>query len=142
MLEKTLREIVETLFFPPDNKHWWRRERRMEDWTDSKIQILVAMILDLLMEVEALRAALLATDAGATGKDSAYGRVYRSTAYLTHNSCGTSAGLEKLLALFYPDKVQANRRTWRESLMLRRIGFSEADIGTYKEEAEQAETFT
>jgi len=31
---------------------------------------------------------------------------------------------------------------WRESLMLRRIGFSEAEIATYKQEAEEAETFT
>ena len=65
-----------------------------------------------------MSAALLATNAEAMGKDSAYGRAYRGAALLIHNSCGPSTGLG--------------------SLMLRRIGFSEVEIASYKAEAELA----
>jgi hypothetical protein len=110
--------------------------------------VLVAIVFDLLMEVEALRKAVLASKLGVGGKASAYGRAYEETAYLTHNACGPSSGLEKLLALFYPRVAEEDgqswqgRRTWRECLLLRRLGFSDEQVRAYKEAAEQAETFT
>jgi hypothetical protein len=115
---------------------------------DPRTEALVAVVLDLLMEVEALRAAVVTVSGEASGKDSAYGRAYRSTAYLTHNASGPSSGLDKLLALFYPAEAETDsggstgRRAWRERLMLHRLGFSEEEIREYKDEAEQAETFT
>jgi hypothetical protein len=107
-------------------------------------------VLDLLMEVEALRAVHLASNGGAPSKDSAYGSAYRDTAYLTHNARGPSSGLDKLLSLFYPTESEKERgtprpghqRTWRECLILRRLGFSEEQLRAYKNDAEQAETLT
>lgn len=139
MLDKTQREIVQALFMPANTKG---------AEGDPRIEVLVAMVFDLLMEVEALRKVVSASKLGVGGKDSAYGRAYRETAYLTHNACGLSSGLEKLLALFYPRQAEEEgpswreRRTWRECLLLRRLGFSDEEVRTYKEAAEQAETFT
>jgi hypothetical protein len=112
---------------------------------DPRTEALVAVVLDLLMEVEALRAVLLASDDGGRNR-AAYRRAYQETAYLTHNACGPSSGIDKLLALFYPERVEEKRghevRTWRECVMLRRLGFSEEEITRYKEAARQAEMFT
>ena len=139
MLDKTRLEIVRAFFMPSDQKGVA---------ADPRTEVLVALVFDLLLEVEALRAALLSSDAGTAGKASAYARAYQDTAYLTHNACGPSSGLEKLLALYYPqaaesdDQTWGERRTWRECLFLRRLGFSEEEIRAYKEAAAHAETFT
>jgi hypothetical protein len=86
----------------------------------ARLGTLVTLVLDLLMEVEALREALLRLEAGTRATDrrdgcelacrgpiqscgeSSYGRAYLYTAYLTHNNGGPSGGLDKLLAKFYP----------------------------------------
>ena len=139
MLDKTQHEILQALFMPGSTKG---------AESDPRIEVLVAMVFDLLLEVEALRKVVSASNLGVGGKDSDYGRAYEATAYLTHNACGPSSGLEKLLALFYPRVVDEEgasgrgRRTWRECLLLRRLGFSDEDVRAYKEGAEQAETFT
>src|SRR5262249_11571828 len=67
---------------------------------ESQVVALRELVIALLMEVEALRAANLAAakSAGAALKDSDYARAYMETALLTHNSAGPSSGLEKLLA--------------------------------------------
>ncbi len=139
MLDKTQHEILQALLMPASNKG---------AEGDPRMEVLVAMVFDLLMEVEALRKVVSASKLGVGGKNSAYGRAYEETAYLTHNACGPSSGLEKLLALFYPrgaeekGKSWRERRTWRECLLLRRLGFSDEEVRAYKEAAEQAETFT
>jgi hypothetical protein len=139
MLDKSLREILQTLFMHDDGK---------EGGSDPRIEVLVAMVFDLLMEVEALRKVVLGSGLGVGGKDSAYGRAYAETAYLTHNALGPSSGLEKLLDLFYPEKAEekgptwGERRTWRECLLLRRLGFSDEQVGAYKEAAAEAEAFS
>ena len=139
MLDKTQHEILQALFMPASNK---------AAHADPRIEVLVALVFDLMMEVEALRKVVSASKLGVGGKDSAYGRAYEETAYLTHNACGPSSGLEKLLALFYPrvaeeeDQSWRQRRTWREGLLLQRLGFSDEEVRAYKEAAEQAETFT
>ena len=139
MIDKTQHEIIRTLFLGSGKK---------APAPDPRIDVLVAMVFDLLMEVEALRAAHLASNTGARGTDSGYGRAYRDTAYLTHNSCGPSSGLDKLLALFYPAETEKDsgasgqQRTWRECLMLLRLGFSQEQVRAYRKEAAEAETFT
>jgi len=139
MLDKTQREILQALFMTASTKG---------AEGDPRIEVLVAMVFDLLMEVEALRTVVSASKLGAGGKDSAYSRAYQETAYLTHNACGPSSGLEKLLALFYPSQAEGEgpswreRRTWRECLLMRRLGFSDEEVRAYKVAAEQAETFT
>jgi len=115
MPDNTPHEIMETFFGNPAEK--LRRPVRGTE-NDPRVELLIGLVLDLFLEVEALRATMLSTGAGAAGKDSAYGRAYRDTAYLTHNSCGLSSGEEKLFALFY--HAGGMGRAWRESLMLRR----------------------
>jgi hypothetical protein len=139
MLDKTQREILEALFMPAGAKG---------AEGDPRIEVLVAMVFDLLMEVEALRAVVAASKLGAGGKDSDYGRAYQETAYLTHNACGPSSGLEKLLARFYPPQADEQapswrqRRSWRECLLMRQLGFTDDDVRAYQDSAEQAETLT
>ncbi|HZM16481.1 MAG TPA: hypothetical protein VFE28_10795 [Candidatus Krumholzibacteria bacterium] len=142
MIEMTWSEIVRALFIP-------REKKRKGPDPDPRVDVLVRMVFDLQMEVEALRAAQLASNIGAAGSpDSAYGRAYRDTAYLTHDSSGPSSGLDKLLRLFYPSKASeelgfsGSPRTWRECLMLHRLGFSEGQVRTWKQEAMDAELFT
>jgi hypothetical protein len=139
MIDKTRLEIARTLFAGSGTK---------TSPPDPRVDVLVAMVLDLMMEVEALRAAHLAPDVSACDTEAGYARAYKDTAYLTHNSSGPSSGLDKLLGLFYPAEADTRRsasgeqRTWRECLMLRRLGFSEEQVRVYKEEAARAETFT
>src|ERR1051326_2828159 len=117
--------------------------------TDPRIEMLITITFDLLMEVEALRSAQLEhTEGGPIAKDSAYRQAYRKTALLTHNSAGPSSGVAKLLACFYPTSVEEDgrvplrARSWRECVMLRRLGFSEGEIREYKDQAEDAESLT
>lgn len=139
MLDKTQREIVEALFLTS-------RSKGAED--DPRINILVALVFDLMMEVEALRKVVSTSKLGMGGKDSAYGRAYEKTAYLTHDACGPSSGLDKLLALFYPPSAtnegpnRHEKRTWRECLLMLRLGFSDEEIRAYKKTAEDAEILT
>ena len=133
MFDKTQQEIFKGLVMPSD---------RGGAEANSRIEILATMVFDLLTEVEALRKVVL------EARQPAYGRAYEETVYLTHNSAGPSSGLEKLLALFYPresedgDDGRAEQRTWRECLLLRRLGLSEEEILAYKERAQKAEFFT
>jgi hypothetical protein len=118
-----------------------------------QVNILVSLILDLFMEVEALREALIkidssllepATDETEGGSilnlaKSTYQRAYLDAAYETHNNEGEYGGLDKLLARFYPSSADDLGRTWRECLLLERLGFSPAEIDEYKTEAQVAE---
>jgi hypothetical protein len=139
MIEMTGQEIVQTLF---------KRQESNAGRADPRVEVLVAMVFDLMMEVRALRETLIRSSLGAGGKDSVFGKVYRDTALLTHNSAGISSGLMKLLFEFYTRDAEAGagsageRRIWRECLLLHRLGFSEEEIHRYKEEALEAETFT
>ena len=138
MLDKTYREIITTLFKPSDDAAA----------VDPRTEVLVAIVFDLLVEVEALRSALLASDAGTSSSALIYKRAYRDIAYLTHDAAGPRSGPEKLLARFYPEpsgqerKGEREARVWRECLFLSRIGFTEDEITAYKEEAQEAEAFT
>src|SRR5688500_13223492 len=83
-----------------------------------RVEALTILVFDLLAEVDALR------QTQATG--SAYRDAYRETSVLGHNSSGVSSGWGKLLERFYPREPSADGRVWRESLMMRRLGFTRA----------------
>lgn len=118
-----------------------------------QVNILVSLILDLFMEVEALREALIKIDssplepAGDQTESasilnlakSTYQRAYLDAAFETHNNQGEYGGLDKLLARFYPSSADDLGRTWRECLLLARLGFSSAEIDEYKSVAQAAE---
>jgi hypothetical protein len=100
----------------------------------ERVEALTTLLLDLLNEVEALR------QAQATKSD--YRDAYRASCLLTHNSAGPSSGWEKLIERYYPRQQASDGRVWRESLMMRRLGFTPAEIDAYQREAEEAETYT
>jgi hypothetical protein len=99
-----------------------------------RVEALTTLVLDLLAEVEALRET--------QARQSAYRDAYRQAMLLAHDASGPSSGWEKLLDRYYPRQPSSDGRTWRESLMMRRLGFTPAEIEAYQQEAEQAETNT
>ena len=118
-----------------------------------QVNILVSLILDLFMEVEALREALIKIDSSLLEPTvdqtesgsilnlakSTYQRAYLDAAFEMHNNEGEYGGLDKLLARFYPSSADDLGRTWRECLLLARLGFSSAEIDEYKSVAQAAE---
>jgi hypothetical protein len=130
-----------------------------EDDSARQREVLGRLVLDLLMEVEALRRAVMELSAragpmekgenihdgnrhGLTGPRTVYAEAYIDTAWLIHWSAGPSDGWEKLLAEYYSRATGSKWDEWRECVMLKRLGFSEADIAKYKESARAAETCT
>lgn len=130
---KTYEEIVDHLLRGPGQFG----QSREKGPSEEKIEALTAMVFDLLVEVEALRATALKLESGSQGANSVYGQAYRETAYRSHSSAGPSTGSEKMLGLFYPSKEPC-----RELLMLRRLGFSEEEIHSFQHAALDAETLT
>jgi hypothetical protein len=104
---------------------------------DPQITILVSLILDLFMEVEAMREALIRID-----NQSTYQRAYLDAAVEMHNNEGEYGGLDKLLSRFYPTAADSHGRSWRECLLLERLGFSPIEIAEYKIVAQDAEMLT
>lgn len=106
---------------------------------EERLKMVVEMVLDLLVEVEALRTAVIRL----SGDDaSQYRDAYRDAAFLSHNAAGPSSGREKILRLFYPGSAEPDAWGWRETLLLRRLGMSDADLEKYKKEAKGAELYT
>jgi hypothetical protein len=122
----------------------------------DRVAILSQVVLDLLVEVEALRDALARTRAGGAAQSvhggydfpcrdaeltegkAAYPAAYADTAYVAHNAAGPTSGVEKLLERFYPTSGAEPR----ESIMLRRLGFTDAEIARFLAAAREAEAFT
>jgi hypothetical protein len=126
MRELTTRDLVRDVLagtVPPDAAVMSRR-----------VEALTTLVIDLLAEVEALRQV--------QATQPAYRDAYREANLLTHNAAGPSSGTEKLLDRFYPRQPAPDGRTWRETLMMRRLGFTQGEIDAYQREAEEAETYT
>ena len=145
MMELKHPEIISSLFAKSD--------------FNGRIDVLAALVLDLFMEVEALRRFAVTLDEQRSGRlecprqsghneltlsrdKSAYQIAYVDTAYVTHNNAGPSGGLDKLLTEFYPAAADEMGRAWREALLLERLGFSREEITAYKKAAEEAEMLT
>jgi hypothetical protein len=119
-----------------------------ESTLEERVQLLTELVFELLREVEALRSAQIreSESKGIPPKDSEYGKSYLATSRLTHNSCGPTGGIDKLLALWvgWYEEVPQNRFRCllREVLMLRRLGFTESEIDAYIEETIILSTLT
>lgn len=109
---------------------------------DERNITLISMVSDLLVEVEALREAVIRLSASAGRDPSSYRDAYRETALLSHDSAGPSTGVDKILALFYPDPSEADGRPLREIVMLRRLGMSQAELDAFQKEAKDLEVLT
>ena len=99
-----------------------------------RLKILTMVVLDLMMEVEALREA--------AGSGSVYRDAYRNAALLTHHNAGLSEGWEKVVDRFYPEEEATEGRTWRELLMMRRLGFTPPEIESYQRKALEMEMYS
>ncbi len=114
--------------------------------SDARVRVLTELVLDLVVEVEALRSAFLlaARAKGVAAKQTTYGRAYRDATLLTHDASGVSGGMEKLLARWLGDRTEntLNGHRVRELAMLRRLGYSEDELKQYLEEAESHEART
>jgi hypothetical protein len=110
----------------------------------GKVEVLTQLVLALLMEVEALRQVELEkSNTGQTvPKESIYAKAYYETALLTHNGCGPTSGIHKLLALWMVKRATPNGTPLREALMFERLGFSPEEMSNYSDEAERHEMFT
>jgi hypothetical protein len=100
----------------------------------QRVDAVTTLVFDLLAEVEALRQAQTTQPA--------FRDAYRDALLLTHDSAGPSSGWEKLLDRYYPRQTSGDGRAWRETLMMRRLGLTPAEIEAYQQEAEAAETLT
>lgn len=129
---------------------------------DDRLQVLERIVVDLMMEIESLRAAMLAITTDQTAVPSGdhvlevkaiepdmpctvYGQTYMETAWLSHWCAGPSSGRDKVLELFYGDGYCGQNRydrSWREVQMLGRLGFSNDQLAVYRERALAAETCT
>jgi len=122
-----------------------------ESESGERLATLERIVLDLMMEVETLRATVielsrpqslntdvLDNEAGEVpGPHSLYGVKYLSTALLAHSSAGMTSGQEKVLQLFY-----STRGAHRETLMLLRLGYTPEQIDIFRQNARDAETWT
>jgi hypothetical protein len=128
-----------------ENTGWGMRVALHGGDLEAKVEVMQMLVLDLLREVEALRRTQL-DDAQANGicpKESRYGKIYRDTALLTHNSCGPTDGIAKLLNLWSQDlPATLGGGRLSEVVMLKRLGFSPAEIDRYVQEAEECESYT
>jgi hypothetical protein len=145
-VELTHPELISALFAKPD--------------LSARIEVLAALLMDLFVEMEALREAVMRLEGSTPGAranacfelghsglilacgKTVYQRAYLETTFETHNNGGPSGGLDKLLARFYPPAADETGRAWRECLLLARLGFSPSEIAEYKRAAEEAEMFT
>ena len=112
--------------------------------TEQQIGALKEIVIDLMMEIEALRSAMIeeAKSKGIDPKDSFYGKAYRDTGLLTHCAVGPSSGRDKLLTRFISVKTTANGIQLREALMLLKLGYSPDEIAGYANDAEHGEMLT
>ena len=138
------------------------RVHALDSSANERLQTLERIVLDLMMEIEALRATVIelssrigpthASDdalddgpAGVSGPHTIYGRAYLETAWRSHLSAGPSCGWDKILEQFYGDECHGTAidvEHWRELLMLRRLGYSEAQLTQYVQQAQAAEACT
>lgn len=108
---------------------------------DQRLEDLSFVVSQLLLEVEALRATVIAMEAraGFTGSRSAYAIGYRETFLTSHNSAGARPGAFKVMDGFHArDVPDLYGRPLREVVMLGRLGFTDDEIQEYYRQAAHA----
>lgn len=110
---------------------------------EERIDALVALVKELVREVEALRAVAVARETrdGSTS----YRDHYRETSLLSHNSAGIGGGEEKVLRRFIPinnSELPTAHSPLPEAMMLRRLGLSDDEIEDYVREVKRVSRYT
>lgn len=112
----------------------------------EQVEVLRELVVDLLIEVEALRALHISSPADVVAR---YRHAYEATVLESHNSAGPFSGYERVLWAWYgttPAPETAfeglTEGTRREVHLLRRLGASEAEIDQHLLRAEEHATRT
>ena len=112
----------------------------------EQVQILRQLVIDLMTEVEALRATQLS---GPPEEIDRYRRAYEATALQSHNSAGPYAGVHRVFWAWYgqddPPAMMFDPyvdHVRREVTLLRRMGASEAEIADHLRRVEEHSTRT
>jgi len=100
--------------------------------TDERLTLLQGVVVDLILEIQALR--MVMADAGPSLR-AAYAERYRKVAALSHNGASVTTGVEKMLMAFI-DADGRGEGELREEPMLRRLGI---DVDEYRREVEVLE---
>lgn len=90
---------------------------------------LSSLVMDLLVEVQALRLAVAAVPEAREK----YREAYESTYVLSHNSAGVTPGQVKVLKEFL---------TQREGAWLKRLGVSDAEVAAFESHCREVETYS
>jgi hypothetical protein len=116
-----------------------------QDARDQRLQDLSQVVSQLLLEVEALRAAVIELEArqGMRGPGSPYAKAYRETFLLSHNSAGVRPGPFKVMDAYDDGKVP----DWygyplREVVMLKRLGYTDEEIAEYRSDVDHVSQLT
>src|SRR5262245_57678030 len=102
--------------------------------TEERLALLQGVVLDLLIEIQALRAVV----ADVPELRKRYAERYREAALLSHNTAGLVTSLEKVIRQFI-DVDHGGEGEHREEPMLRALG---VDIEEYRREAELVSQLT
>jgi len=127
------RDIILTLF----REH----ELGLRNQSDPRVKVLRDIVLDLMMEVNALRDTCWRLSE-LSSEPRTYAESYRASALLTHNAAGPSSGTEKLIERFYARDPTSSVKNLRELSFMAELGFSDPEIRGYVSDASTAETFT
>ena len=136
----------------------WRGGDRTDETLADRMSALRELVLDMVMEIEALRSYVVPIQKSEYYKDPDSGRLkarkaevrqggnldsyrksYWDTALLSHDAHGDG---NHLLRRFYPDHTDADGRVWREALMQQRLGFTETQIAEFKQKARRYQVLT
>jgi len=118
---------------PQTHESFLRYRRALTPWshelsTEERLELLQGVVVDLLIEIDALRSTL--ADA-APELRKAYAARYRDAALLSHNGAGFMSPIEKVLLSFI-DVDGLGEGELREEPMLRRLGL---DVAAYRSAA-------
>jgi hypothetical protein len=116
------------------------------DNVTTQVALLRGLVLDLMTEVEALRATQLAGSADSIAR---YRRAYEATVLESHNSAGPFSGVHRVFWAWYgqaaPPEITFDvlvDHVRREVTLLRRMGASDEEIAAHLRRVEEHATRT
>ena len=107
---------------------------------DDTVAPLIHVLIQLTMEVEALREALSSPDTPEPVRQS-YRKAYERIAVLSHNAAGCGGGTEKVLARYFPRQTPAPAFA-KERMMMKRLGATEEEVERLCEEMDTVSQYT
>ncbi len=106
----------------------------------DEIKVLRKIIFHLIREIDILRETNIQKSIleNQSPKDSIYGKLYKEICIESYNSAGPSSGEEKIMW----DWFNRNDELPDETIMLRKLGYSEDEIKKYLEKIAEVSQYT